>query len=50
MRDAVIESHRIWEPDAGIPRDPFAWGPKKAEPSVFEVTAIVRTCDTSTAS
>ena len=41
MRDAVLESHRSWSPDEGVPRDPFAWGPKKAEPSMFEVTVLI---------
>lgn len=41
MRDAVVESLRFWEPDGGVPRDPFAWGPKRAEPSLFEVTVVV---------
>jgi uncharacterized protein len=38
MRDAVMLSHRAWAPDEGVPRDPFAWGPKRGEPSTFEVT------------
>jgi len=37
MREAVLLSHRSWEPDGDVPRDPFAWGAKKAEPSLFEV-------------
>ncbi len=41
MRNAVIDSLRVWEPDSGIPRDPFAWGPKRTEPSLFEVTMII---------
>ena len=41
MRDAVVLSHRIWPPDEGVPRDPFAWGPKRSEPSLFEVTALI---------
>ncbi len=41
MREAVLASHRIWSPDAGVPRDPFAWGSKKAEPSLYEVTLLV---------
>lgn len=38
MRDAVVHSHRAWAPDAGVPRDPFAWG--TPGPSTFEVTWI----------
>lgn len=38
MRDAVVHSHRVWAPDGGVPRDPFAWG--SPGPSTFEVTWI----------
>lgn len=38
MRDAVIHSHRFWSPDGGVPRDPFAWGDKAREPSLYELT------------
>jgi uncharacterized protein len=41
MRGAVVFSHRSWEPDEGVPRAPFAWGPKKSEPSLFEVTFLL---------
>jgi uncharacterized protein len=47
MCDAVVMSHRFWSPDEGetgepfVPRDPFAWGPKKKEPSIFEVTFLL---------
>jgi uncharacterized protein len=41
MRDAVFESQRVWEPDLGVPRDPFAWGPSKAEPSIYDITIII---------
>jgi hypothetical protein len=47
MRDAVWMSHRFWSPTEGepaepfVPRDPFAWGPKKNEPSLFEVTFLL---------
>ena len=41
MRGAVVGSHRIWSPDGGVPRDPFAWGPKKVEPSLFEATLLL---------
>jgi len=41
MRHAVVESLRVWEPDSGVPRDPFAWGPKRTEPSLFEVTMLI---------
>lgn len=41
MRDTVLLSHRFWSPDEGVPRDPFAWGPKKEEPSLFEATVLI---------
>jgi uncharacterized protein len=37
----VLVSHRRWSPDEGLPREPFAWGPKRAEPSLFEVTLLL---------
>ena len=41
MRDAVLESHRRWGPEGGVPRDPFAWGPRASEPSFYEATILV---------
>ena len=41
MRDAVLQSHRFWEPDTGVPRSPFGWGPKSHEPSTFEVSFLL---------
>ena len=41
MREAVLRSHRSWSPDEGLPRDPFAWGPTKGKPSLFEVTLLL---------
>ena len=40
MREAVTLSHRAWSPDGGIPRDPFGWGPKATESSLFEVSFL----------
>lgn len=40
MQYAVVHSHRSWPPDGGIPREPFAWGSKTSEPSLFEVTIV----------
>jgi hypothetical protein len=41
MRDAVTSSHFRWDPDAGVPRQPFLLGDSgRAEPSAF-VTDIV---------
>jgi hypothetical protein len=41
MRDSVVASHRSWAPDEGVPRDPFAWGSIRTEPSCFETTLLV---------
>lgn len=40
MQEAVLESHREWGPDGGVPRDPFAWGEHATRPSLFEATFI----------
>ena len=37
MCDAVLESHRAYEPKGGVPRDAFAWGRQSSEPSTFEI-------------
>jgi uncharacterized protein len=37
MRSAVVHSHRFYPPEGGVPRRPFAWGPRATEPSLFEV-------------
>ena len=41
MRDAVVMSHNAWEPDVGVARDPFAWGAKRSEPSLYEVMMLI---------
>lgn len=41
MYGAVLRSHRLWSSDEGIPRDTFAWGQKRTEPSLFEVTLLI---------
>lgn len=38
MRDAVVLSHRYWNPEGGVPRTAFGWGESKSLPSLFEVT------------
>lgn len=43
MREAVVDSHRLWVPDRGVPITPFAWGPKATEPSLFE--AVFKVAD-----
>jgi AAA15 family ATPase/GTPase len=40
MCEAVASSHRYWEPAGGVPRDPFAWGKSRREPSLYEVTFL----------
>jgi uncharacterized protein len=42
MKEAVSLSHRLWGPDEGVPRDPFAWGQKRGEFSLYEVQMIIR--------
>ena len=39
--EAVNASHRLWLPDEGVPRDPFAWGQKTSEPSLYEVKLLL---------
>ena len=41
MREAVVLSHREWEPAGGVPRTSFAWGGKRNESSVFETTFLL---------
>lgn len=41
MRDAVIRSHRLWEPEGGTPQEAFALSSKVSEPSLYEVDILV---------
>ncbi len=41
MRECVLSSHRNWEPQQGIPRDPFAWGERSKEPTSLEIVFVV---------
>ena len=41
MRFAVVDSHTTWAPDGGVPRDPFAWGPRRDQPSLWETALLV---------
>jgi hypothetical protein len=41
MRNAVVHSHRSWAPEDVVPREAFAWGTKKDEPSLFEATFLI---------
>ena len=36
----MLDSHRTWAPDEGVPRDPFAWGEHAGHPTLFEVTFL----------
>lgn len=41
MQDAVLDSHRAWDPDGGCPVEPFALSARRNEPSLFEVDLIL---------
>ena len=41
MQIAVLHSHRVWEPEGGVPRYPFTWDGYKTRPSSFELTFII---------
>lgn len=41
MRDAVVLSHRAWDPEGGVPRSPFAWGGSASAPSMYEVVCVI---------
>jgi predicted ATPase len=36
MSDVVTMSYRLWDPEDGVPREPFAWGRMQKNPSTFE--------------
>src|SRR5688572_19347382 len=38
MQQAVTLSHRTWDPEDGVPRDPFAWNSEQQKTSLYEVT------------
>ncbi|HKY40152.1 MAG TPA: ATP-binding protein [Polyangiaceae bacterium] len=40
MRDAVLLSYRSWEPETGVPVEPFALSQKRMAPSFYEVEII----------
>jgi len=42
MAEAVLYSHRAWAPDGGTSREPFAWGERANEPSLFEVMIVLK--------
>lgn len=42
MRDAVVDSHRLWSPSGGVvARQPFAWGEEKQAPTLCETTFLL---------
>lgn len=41
MQGAVLFSHRMWDPQGGVPRDPFAWGSHANAESTYEVTLVL---------
>lgn len=42
MRGAIVNSHRLWKPDGGVPRDPFSFDPSAKEaPSSFSVDVMI---------
>ena len=41
MQIAVLHSHRVWEPEGGVPRYPFTWDGYRTQPSSFELTFII---------
>ncbi len=40
-REAVLMSHRVWEPETGVPVEPFALSAKTQEPSLYELDIAV---------
>jgi hypothetical protein len=40
-RDAVLRSHRFWEPDSGVPQEAFAFSDKAEQPSLYELDIVV---------
>lgn len=41
MNEAVVASLLSWPPTGGIAHDPFAWGPKRGEPTTLEVEIVL---------
>jgi uncharacterized protein len=40
FNEAVVLSHWAWPPKS-IPRDPFAWGPQRDDPSLYEIEFVL---------
>jgi uncharacterized protein len=41
MREAVLNSYRLWKPNGGTPQEPFALSSKQTEPSLYEVDIML---------
>jgi hypothetical protein len=41
MKRAVLDSHRLWEPGAGVPQEPFAFSERQNATSLYEVDVLV---------
>ena len=41
MRNAVFYSANLWQPNQKIPREPFAWGTGRSQPSLFEAVILI---------
>jgi uncharacterized protein len=41
IRSAVINSHRLWEPEAGVPHEPFALSEHKNAPAMYDVDMLL---------
>lgn len=40
MSEAVYTSTRFWDPEEGVPQEPFGWGEYNTKPSTYEVSFI----------
>ncbi|MCX5944157.1 MAG: ATP-binding protein [Cyanobacteria bacterium] len=41
MQIAILHSHRVWDPEGGVPRSPFSWDGFRKQASTFELTFLV---------
>jgi predicted ATPase len=42
MREAIVRSHRFWDPDGGTPQEPFALSDQASAPSTFEADVVTQ--------
>jgi predicted ATPase len=42
MRHIIEKSHRLWEPDGGVVRQPFAWSDGGNKPSLYEASFVAK--------